>query len=477
MRAVLDIMILAMPAPHKNGKNTSVSGTDSPFTSHGGSTRGQWRRIFSIVSGFLFGQGALQGVNVVIGLFLVRALSLEKYAQFGLALGFQATASTLMDLGYASTIIPLVGERFNDRALVGSYLRAAKHLRDKAFWILGPFAAITFLAMMHEHPWGWITDTVLLLSVLLSLYSSGPVSYYSVPLFLNHRLREYYRPQTLTSLGRLVTYVALEAVRGLNACTAAGLSALNVLTNAILLGRSGRRCVEWPKTNEPKVNREVLDYILPAFPTFIFAAFQSQIALFLINAFGQMVNVAEVAALGKLAQLFTVLMTFNTIVIEPRIARLSRERLLRTYVRLILVTSAFCVLLAALAFAFPNPFVWVIGPKYKHLSPIVGWVVLTGCFNYAANLIWIMNRARRWVFWRGTIVEIGAMLTVDVCFVVFAGVRDTRHAILFTLASSISAVCTHSYIGIYGFHKGERDRSQGQALPGISEVSGPVNLD
>ena len=55
-----------------------------------------------------------------------------------------------MDLGYASAIIPLVGETFSDRALVGSYLRAAKHLRDKAFWILCPFAAIAFLAIMHR---------------------------------------------------------------------------------------------------------------------------------------------------------------------------------------------------------------------------------------------------------------------------------------------------------------------------------------
>jgi hypothetical protein len=89
-----------------------------------------------------------------------------------------------MDMGYASTIIPLVGERVNDRALVGSYPRAAKHLRDNAFWILSPFVGIAFLATMHKHHWGWTTQTVLLLSVLLSLYSSGPVSYYSAPLLL-----------------------------------------------------------------------------------------------------------------------------------------------------------------------------------------------------------------------------------------------------------------------------------------------------
>lgn len=417
----------------------------------------RWSRIIRVVTGFLFGQGTLQGVNVLAALFLVRALSVEHYAQFSLAFGFQAAVSLLMDLGYTSTIIPLVGERHNDRARVGSYLRAAKHLRDSAFWILSPFAVFAFLAIMHKHHWNSATQTVLVLSVLLSLYASGPVSYYSAPLFLYGRLREFYLPQSLAGVGRLAAYIVLGIVGGLNACTATGLSALNVLLNAVLLRKRGRRYVKWPRSSEPEVNREVLNYILPAIPTFIFAAFQSQIALFLINAFGQTANVAEVAALSRLGQLFIVFTTFNLIIIEPRIARLKPERLLRTYLQLILLACVFCLLIVILAFAFPAPLLWLLGPKYSSLGHIVGWVVLTGCFNYAANLIWIMNRARRWIFWRGTILEIVMMLLVDVCFVVVFGVRDTRHAIFFTLASSVSAICTHTYIGVYGFLKGDRN--------------------
>lgn len=449
----------------ENSENRQNPGSAPSFASHRILTTGRSRRILSLLSGFMLGQGALQGINIVIGLFLMRALSVEHYAQFGLALGFQATATTLMDLGYASTIIPLVGERFNDRALVGSYLRGAKHLRDKAFWILGPVAAVTFLAIMHKHHWGWPTQIILLLSVLLSLYSTGPVSYYSVPLFLYHRLQDYYRPQTLSAFGRFGTYLCLELVGGLNACTAAGLNAVNILVNAVLLRRHAWKYVEWPESNEPAVNREILLYILPAIPTFIFAAFQSQIALFLVNTFGQTVNVAEVAALNKLAQLFAVFMIFNSIIIEPRMARLNREKLLPTYLLMIIVACGLGALVVAFAFVFPGPFVWLIGPRYRHLTPEIGWVVLTGCFNYAANLIWIMNRSRRWVFWRGTVLEIVATSTVDVCFVAFAGVRDTRHAVLFTLASSIVALCTHSYIGYYGFRNGERDLSGG--VPGF----------
>jgi O-antigen/teichoic acid export membrane protein len=446
-----------MPSvPKSSERGEDAAGFASSNAEASGVAAARLHRMLKVMAGFFFGQGTLQGVNILIGLFLVRALSVEQYAQFGLAFGFQTTALMLMDLGYASTIIPLVGDRVDDRGLVGGYLRAAKHLRDKAFLIMGPFAAIAFLGIMHKHHWSWTTQIILMLSVLLTLYSSGPVSYYSAPLFLYRRLREFYIPQTLSGLGRLLACIGLEIAGALNACTAACLSALNVLLNAILLGRRGRAYVEWPKTNQPKVNQEVLKYILPAVPTFIFAAFQSQIALFLINAFGRTVNVAEVAALGKLAQLFAILMSFNMIVIEPKIARLSRERLLRVYLQLILVACGFCLFVVALAFSFPPPFIWVIGPKYRDLRDIAGWVILAGCFNYIANLIWIMNRARKWIFWRGTIVEIVAMLSVDICFVALIGVRTTRQAILFTVASSASAVCTHSYIGIYGFLRGDR---------------------
>src|SRR5580698_3343929 len=82
----------------------------------------RWKRIITLAVTFLFGQAALQGINVLVGLYLVRALSVEHYAQFGLAFGFQTTVCMLMDLGFTSTIIPMVGERTNDRALVGSYL-------------------------------------------------------------------------------------------------------------------------------------------------------------------------------------------------------------------------------------------------------------------------------------------------------------------------------------------------------------------
>ena len=415
------------------------------------------RRAIGIVASFFLGQGALQGLQILVGLFLVRKLSVEAYAQFGLAYGFQMTMGILMDFGFTSTIVPLVGEHRDNRQLVGRYVRAAKHLRDRTFWILAPVAAIAFLAIMHRHHWSWSLQIMLVLSVLLTLYSSGRISYFSAPLFLLGRLREFYVPQTATALGRLVAYFGCSLAGILNAWIAAGLNALNVTMNGAFLEKKAHQYMEWPKDNDPSTNREVLRYILPAAPAIILAAFQSQISLFLIGIFGRTTNIAEVAALGRVGQLFAALMTFNVVVVEPYIARISRERLLSTYLGFIAITAMLCVPAVLFAFAFPSPLLWLLGRNYKGLGSAVGWVVLAACINHLGGLMWIMNRSRKWLFWSGTILEVVLLLTVQGAFIVLVGVHTTQQAVLFTFASSFCYIVAHGYVGIYGFLKGRRD--------------------
>ncbi len=416
-----------------------------------GSRKARTKRIVKIIAGFFLGQGALQLVNLLASLFLVHTLSVESYAQFGLAFGFQATVAALMDFGFANTVIPLVGEQAENRAVVGRYVRAAKHLRDRSFLFLAPFAALAFFAVVYRHHWSWSVQLLLLLSVLISLYSGGQVSYYSAPLFLYRRLREFYVPQTISGVGRLAGYLVLHAVKGLNAWTAAGLSACNVTVNGSLLGKESRKLLDWPEHDDPVADREVLKYILPAAPAIIFAAFQSQISLFLISLFGKTVNIAQVAALGRLGQLLAVFTLFNGVVIEPYMARLNRDRVLSAYLRFIVLAIACCIPVVAFAFIFPQPFLWLLGSRYQDLGSLVGWVVLSSCMNYVAGLAWIMNRARKWVFWSGSVLEVVLLLVVQTAFVAYVGVRNTRSAVLFSVASSICYIIAHGYAGVYGF--------------------------
>ncbi|WP_446745233.1 lipopolysaccharide biosynthesis protein [Silvibacterium acidisoli] len=422
------------------------SGLSAPPTH----SRNRIQKITRILTAFFLGQGAVQGITVLTGLYLVRNLSVEAYAQYGLATGFQITASSLMDFGLASTIIPLVGSRIADRKLVGTYVRAAKHLRDKTFSFTIPIVVAVFGLIAHRHHWSLGAQMLLMLSVVISLYSAGQVSYFSAPLFLYGRFREYYVPQTIAGAGRLTLYVLMGIGRVLNAPAAALLGALNITANGWLIGRESRKQVEWPEHNDPRVEQEMLRYIMPAIPPIILGAFQGQIALFLVSIFGGTTNIAQVAALGRLGQLFIVFTTFNVVVVEPHVARLPAARLRSAYTKLFALAVVASGGITSLAFVVPRPFLWLLGPNYRDLAGLVGLVVMTACINYLAGLLWIMNRSRKWVFWRGTILEVTLVVLCQVIFVATIGMRTTRNAVLMNLALSFCYVVSHGYISIYG---------------------------
>jgi len=67
-----------------------------------------------------------------------------------------------------------------------------------------------------------------------------------------------------------------------------------------------------------------------------------------------------------------------------------------------------------------------------------------------ANVVWVMNRARRWMFWRGSLLEIACLFVFQATYVVIFGVRTTTTAALFMLAGGAAHLVTHVYVMIYG---------------------------
>jgi|GEM_PF-604053 len=422
-------------------------------------------RILRVITGFLLGQGAAQAINILSGLLLVRFLSVEAYAQFGVATGYQTVFSILMDSGLSATIIPLVGNRNQDRAVIGKYVRAARHLRNRIFWTLTPFATAAFFATIQKHHWGWGVQIALLVSILVTLYSGGVVAFYSAPLLLFGKLREYYVPQIVSGGSRLLAYVCFSFCGALNAWTAAGLGALNVTLNGKLIRKASLQCFDWPEKEDPEADRELLRYVLPATPAILFSAFQSQLTLFLVSIFGSTLYIAEVTALSRIGTLFTVLMTFNSIVVEPFIARLSRQRLAKYFIGFILIALLACSPFVIVAFLWPGAYLLILGTKYEGLRASIGWYVFSAYMNFISGLIWIMNRARKWVFWSGSILEVALLLVVQIAFLILVGVRTTQQAVFFSVVCSGCYLVAHGYVSIRGFAKAwDEEASSGDPL-------------
>src|SRR5690625_2710448 len=82
-----------------------------------------------LAGSFLVGQGALQLIQVLSGFFLFRWLSVEQYAQYSVVFACQSTAGMLVELGFLGAIVALVGNRIQDKKVLGNYIRAGRFFR------------------------------------------------------------------------------------------------------------------------------------------------------------------------------------------------------------------------------------------------------------------------------------------------------------------------------------------------------------
>ena len=286
------------------------------------------RRWSGQLLSFFFGQGAVQGLNLVTGFLIVRWMSKETYAQYSVAFGFQSTIGVLVDLGFSGSIVTLVGARGNDPAVVGAFIRSAKHYRAILYVIVVPVSAVVFWWMAGRQGWDHTTRVALFGSVAVSLWVQGWAAYYGAPLLIHGRLGAYYRAQIDSALARLGGSLILQWVGRLTAAASAWLSCLSLLLCAVFYQRRAASLIREPAQPDPVANREMTRFLAPVIPGTIFYALQGQLTLFLITFFGRSGNIAEVAALGRLTQILIMLGAFNGVVVEPYIARLRHAQLL-----------------------------------------------------------------------------------------------------------------------------------------------------
>jgi hypothetical protein len=143
-------------------------------------------------------------------------------------------------------------------------------------------------------------------------------------------------------------------------------------------------------------------------------------------------------------------------VVEPFIARLPKERVLRSYLIVLAAASAICAVICLAGFIEPRLFLLLLGAKYASLRQETGWLVFGSCMAYLVGLTWTMNAARRWVYWTTSWVTIGLILTTQIAFLCLFKVDSTIHAIYFGAATSTAYLIASLFNSVFGFLRGPK---------------------
>jgi O-antigen/teichoic acid export membrane protein len=427
-------------------------------TAHSVLTSTRVQRWAGLITSFLAGQGIIQVLNAVIGFLLLRWMSIESYAQFSIAFGFQSMLQWLVDLGTVGAIVALVGDRGKEREVVGKYIRSAKYFRNRLFCFAVPVAAVAFWFITSKHHWPWTLKALLFSSIAGTLYFQGLASFYATPLLINQNIGRFYKPQIISSLWRLSLSFILKISSALLAWTSAWVNATGVLIHSLIYRNESKHLIDEPKRSEPSANKEMLHYLAPTIPWIVFTAFQGQISLFLITWFGQTRNIAEVAALGRLGQLFLILAASNSVIIAPYIARVSSLQLRARYLQILAVAIAVSLAFCAIAFLFPEPLLWMLGSKYENLRREIGWAVAGSSVGYVGLVMLTMHNARKWVYWWWSTAHIAIIITTQLICVMVLDVSSTLSVLYFSLITNIAALLVLFAVGLYGFAYGPPKR-------------------
>lgn len=411
----------------------------------------RWQRWFRRLAHFFVGQTLIQMLGVLTGFIMIRWMSVTDYAQYTLANGFQASVAILVELNLGASIIALVGARGQDKAVVGGYIRSVRHYRDRFFLFAVPIVLVAFPILTAKQGWPLIVTINLMLAVLVSLYFQSWSAYYSSALLIRQELGAYYRSPTILGTVKLLVSGLLCLLSMLTSGVAAWLNSITTVIQGIVYRRQSAPYVSEPATSDPAQNREVLQYIRPMIPNAFFLAFQGQINVFLISIFGHSQNLAEVGALGRLAQIFMLLNAFCSVIVEPVAARTPRNQLPKRYLLAVGGAVALGAALVGGSALFPGALLWVLGEKYAHLTAEVTISVASSSIVFVTAVMWAMHSARKWIFpigiWANIILVIALQVLGATCF----ELHTTRQILSLALITSAATLVVATCWGLYGF--------------------------
>ncbi len=408
------------------------------------------------ISQFFAAQGLTMLGNLLYGIFCVRLLSPSEYAKFVVIFGVQATMVILMDVNFSGTLIPLIGDRTDDRKLIADYVASLRYLADCLFGLVGVIAAFVFPWLVRNRGWNRHTEWQMIAILLVACWFLRLSGAYGAVLILLRDRTNWYRGQMISSFGTLALLFVLWAAHWLNGLTAIMLNVAGMvfvgsfyfLRARTLLGVKGRQSAD--------KRRAIIRLALPNIPQSVFFALQGQIALFLIAIFGRTMSVASVGALGRLGQLFALPMQMNPLILSPHFARLPRARLAKSYSMVLLIAGLATLTLAVTASRVPDLFLWVLGPKYHDLRTEVVLVIAAGGIAYFSDVLWTIHSARRFVYWTNNILNIVLLLIVQVMFIMRADLSKVRTVLWLNFATNVVSLLVNALTGIYGFIKGPR---------------------
>ncbi len=403
---------------------------------------------------FFTGQILLQFINMLNGFFLLRWLSIEEQAKFSVAFGIQTFILSLSDMGFTGSIIALVGINYADKELLGRFMVTVKKMRYVFFIIAVAISLLVVPIISKKQSWNSWQLFIIHIPVLLAVFAQINTSLYEAPLVMNKKMKDLYLSQVILAGLKLGANFLLHLSSIINSLSTLIINCITIISTGRFFRKAAKDYfIIKPEQSHQKEYAEIIRFLKPQLPGFIFFAFYGQFQVFLISFLGKTTSIAEVAALGRLSQLFVLLNVFNGLVIAPFIARTQTKEVLRNYLSIFSFAFLLVVVICCSVLWFPHLYLFLLGAKYFHLEQDLIYIIISACLSYIGGVLYTMNIARKWILWWNSWAYILWVIVAQVLAIFFFDCSTTKGVLLAGIFVNMSTFLFNIIVGLTGYLK------------------------
>lgn len=400
-------------------------------------------------------QGAVQLLNAVSGLLIVRTLSKPDYVLFTVANAMQVTCNQLADLGVGIGLRSLGAARAGNRSEWGQLLNTALDLRR----YFATAAIVLCLPIMWwllaKNDANWSVILGLCGAMLLGLFPLVEFPAWLTCLLLHEEFRRVQWAELSVALLR-VTVIAIAASFYLRPILAVLVGAAGLWLQVSLLRRWAMPKIDLQAAPSEEDRKILWKLSLKALPNSLFYCFQGQATILILTLVGNKTGLADVTALGRIAVLFSVMSTAFGQIAAPRFAKVVDDhRRRRVYV--MLIGSVFAVLACALLFVkfFPSAFLWLLGSKYHGLQEECFLLMVGTCASQLAGGLWILNSSKAWIdIYSWSLIP--TVLIAQAAAAWYLDLHNLHHVLYFSIITAVAPLPSLIIDGYNGLKVGTR---------------------
>jgi O-antigen/teichoic acid export membrane protein len=407
--------------------------------------------MLKIIVRYLWGQGIIAFINILVGIFFIRWLPIEEFAIYALVVVVQSVVAAFSDFGVAGGVNTLTSQLSKKNGSTTVIVQEAFRLRRQFI----PFAIFTAIVL------GWfllssvnVTDVRFPFLVICAILSGLMQSHLTiVKALLNAR----FQSDLLFKLG-----IAEAASRlGLSfLCFWHPSVEVAVLINLIatflacLILLKTTPEIQRAPVSSLKTRKCLVKFTLPLIPSTIYSIAQSHIGIFILSIFGTTQMIAETSALSRLSQVFSLLLVLGPFWIQPHFAKInSRIKFIKDLIIALVILSATYLLIISSTYFFPQIWLWFLGVNYRlsnaelPIAMISSVIYLTNTFFYTVAL------SRNATNLQSSAVVFG--LIAQMIFIFLWGIETTIDALWVNMLPGISSLFIQIFIvGSFIFNRG-----------------------